>query len=151
MKNGKTARNWETNRWRPEPSCSPLLLCYCGRRPQWMDRRWEQRNERLQKRCIREKKEDWEKKKDSGVTGGERLDKRWAVCILMLPDCLYGRCQTVRGIVWVKNPLKRWEVHDSVLGWWPRRVTHSFLICTPKVPSNTPAAFNPPSSSACCH
>lgn len=64
----------------------------------------EEWQERLEERCIREKKEDWEKKKDSGVTGGERLDKRWADCILMLPDCLYGRCQTERGIVWVKTP-----------------------------------------------
>lgn len=53
--------------------------------------------------------------KRSRVTGGERLVKRWAICIWMPPDCLYGRCQTERGIVWIKKTLKRREVHDSVL------------------------------------
>lgn len=110
-----------------------------------------------EKRESKEKRREilGEMKKDIWAKGrGKRWGDRWrgtwpamSYFYLTLWGCLMWSVSD-RGMYCVK-PQKTRGAWLMSPGWWPWRMTHSFLKCTPEVSSkNTPAALSPPSRQA---
>lgn len=94
----------ELNRWETKPLLYPPRVIVGDEHSEWTKERRSRgmtRDQRGDTTDRRKRKTAGERnEKRSGVIG----DKRWVICILMLSDCLYGQCQTERGIVRVKIP-----------------------------------------------